>query len=140
MWEELRSFPPRDLDRHDAVYRRWALRGMADGTVHALLVEDADGRVLGSGALWKMPIPPRPGVLGRGRVPYILSMYTDPRARGHGVATRIVNEMVRWAQARGYGRLLLHASKYGRPVYEKLGFEAGSEMRLELIAQPPSPR
>jgi GNAT superfamily N-acetyltransferase len=87
-----------------------------------------------------MPSQPRPVLLGRGEVPYILSMYTEPEFRRRGVASRLVREMVRWSKARGYGRVLLHASRYGRPVYERLGFEPSSEMRRELATLPPPPR
>ena len=140
MWEELRDYAPADLDRHDVVYRRWVREQTARGKFVAFVVEDPAGRPVGSGALWLMPSQPRPGPLGRGEVPYILSMFTEPSHRGRGVASRIVREMIRWSRARRYGRLLLHASRFGRPVYARLGFEAGSEMRLELIAQPPAPK
>jgi len=136
MWRELRSFPPRELDRHDVAYRRWVRTLMPAGEFVAFLVEDGGGAPVGSGGLWLMPSQPRPGVLGRGRVPYILSMFTEPAFRGRGVASRIVRAMLAWSRRQGYGRVVLHASRFGRPVYERLGFEPGSEMRLELIRRP----
>jgi GNAT superfamily N-acetyltransferase len=139
MWRELRDYTPAELDRHDVVYRRWVRLLMARGKFLAVLAETRDGRVVGSGALWLMPSQPRPGPLGRGEMPYVLSMYTDPERRGEGVATRIVRELVRWSRARRYGRVVLHASRFGRPVYARLGFEDGSEMRLEL-GPPARPR
>ncbi len=132
MWRELRRFRPADLDRHDIDYRAWVRRQMATGKFLAFVVDDGSGRPVASGALWLMPSQPRPGPLGRGEVPYVLSMFTDRRHRGLGVASRIVQEMIAWARARRYGRLVLHASRFGRPVYERLGFENGSEMRLAL--------
>ena len=138
MWIELRRYPERDLDRHDLVYARWVREGLATRTILAFVVEGPGRSVAGSGCLWLMPSQPRPGSLGRGRVPYILSMYTEPAHRRRGVATRLVREMVRWSRAHGYARVLLHASRFGRPVYERLGFEASSEMRLELVPQPPT--
>ena len=140
MWIELRDYAKRDLDRHDVVYATWARRQMARHKFLALVVEGPEGQVAGSGGLWLMPSQPRPGSLGRGEIPYVLSMYTEPAYRRTGVATLIVREMVRWARARGYARVLLHASRFGRPVYERLGFETSSEMRLELLAQPPATR
>jgi GNAT superfamily N-acetyltransferase len=136
MWEELRDYSVADLDRHDLVYARWVRAQTSRGKFVGLIVETPRGEVAGSGGLWLMPQQPRPGALGRGEIPYILSMYTEPGFRGRGVATRIVREMIRWSRARRYGRVLLHASRFGRPIYERLGFEAGSEMRLELIPQP----
>jgi GNAT superfamily N-acetyltransferase len=132
MWRALRRYRREELDRHDVAYRRWLRRGLADGELLALVAEDGGGRALASGALWLMPSQPRPGPLGRGRVPYVLSMFTEPGARGRGLASRIVREMIAWARSHGYPRIVLHASRFGRPVYERLGFEPGSEMRRTL--------
>ena len=140
MWIELRHYPKRDLDRHDVVYASWVRRSMACRKFLAWVVEGPEREVAGSGALWLMPSQPRPGSLGRGEIPYILSMFTEPAYRRSGVATLIVRAMVAWARARGYARVLLHASRFGRPVYERLGFEPSSEMRLELVPQPPATR
>jgi len=140
MWKELRSFPGRELDRHDVAYRRWLRTLMPAGEFVAFLVEDGGGAPVGSGGLWLMPSQPRPGVLGGGRMPYILSMFTEPAFRGRGVASRIVRAMLSWSRRQGYGRVVLHASRFGRPVYERLGFEPGSEMRLELVRRPASRR
>ena len=139
MWGELRDYSARELAVHDRTYARWVRQLMGRRKFLAWVAEEPGGRLVGSGGLWLMPSQPRPGLLGRGEVPYILSMYTDPASRGQGVASRIVREMVRWSRDQGYGRVVLHASRFGRPVYERLGFEPGSEMRLELVRQPPAP-
>lgn len=135
MWEAIRNFSASELDRHDVVYRRWVRGQMRAGKFFAVVVDDLSGEPVGSGGLWLMPSQPRPGPLGRGEMPYVLSMYTEPEHRGRGVASRIVREMIRWSKARRYGRIVLHASRFGRPVYERLGFEPGSEMRLALDAE-----
>ena len=138
MWTEIRDFSPAELDRHDLAYRRWARAGLVAGTFVAVLAETSDGVAVGSGAVWLMPMQPRPGPLGRPEMPYVLSMYTEPSHRGRGVATRIVRELLRWSRAQGYGRIFLHASAAGRSVYARLGFRAGSEMRRAL--RPRAPR
>ncbi|HYB53590.1 MAG TPA: GNAT family N-acetyltransferase [Thermoanaerobaculia bacterium] len=140
MWAEIRRYPRAWLDDHDVVYARWVRRLMVARRFLGLLVEDAHGTIVGSGGLWLMPAQPRPGPLGRGEMPYILSMYTEPAYRGRGVASRIVRAMVRWARGRRYGRIVLHASRFGRPVYNRLGFEDGSEMRMDLLARRPPTR
>ena len=135
MWQELRAYSRRELALHDDAYRRWVRRQARARRLLAYVVEESPGRTVASGCLWLMPSEPRPGPLGRGRVPYVLSMYTDPAFRRRGVASWIAREMIRWATGHGYGRIVLHASRFGRPVYERLGFEPGSEMRLELVRQ-----
>jgi GNAT superfamily N-acetyltransferase len=132
MWEDIGGRTRAELDRADPAYRRWVVRETRAHRFIGFLIEDGDGRVAGSGAIWLQPMQPRPGRLSRLRMPYIMSMYTEPDFRGRGVASRIVRAMVRWATRRGYRRTFLHASHAGRPVYEKLGFVNGSEMRLEL--------
>ena len=132
MWEAIGRGTPRQLAVHDRVYRRWVRAEWAAGRFAAFLVRDRDGPVLGSGAVWLVPAQPRPGPRIQRLAPYILSMYTDPAARGLGVASRIVRALVGWARARGYPRVTLHASKMGRGVYERLGFRTTNEMRYTL--------
>jgi GNAT superfamily N-acetyltransferase len=135
MFLELRRWNPEHLDRHDRVYRQWARSRLLDGTLRAYVVDAPDGSIAGSGAVWLAPQQPRPHPGARLVQPYILSMYTERRARGRGVASRIVTEMVRWAADEGYPRIFLHASKLGRPVYARLGFVEGNEMRLDLSSR-----
>jgi GNAT superfamily N-acetyltransferase len=132
MWEEIGGRTRAELDRADPAYRRWVVRESRAGRFIGFLVEDASGRVAGTGAVWLQPAQPRPGRLSRLEMPYILSMFTEPEYRGCGVASRMVRGMVRWATLHGYRRIFLHASRMGRPVYEKLGFADGTEMRLDL--------
>src|SRR5438094_929872 len=51
---------------------------------------------------------------------------------GKGHATRIVRAAVSWAKARGIGVMLLHASRFGEPIYRREGFEPTTEMRRFL--------
>jgi len=132
MWEAIGGRTPRELDRADPIYRRWMRRERRAGRFVAFLAEDASGRVIGSGAVWLQPAQPRPGKLARESMPYILSMFTEPEARGRGVASSLVRAMIAYATRRGYRRIFLHASAQGRPVYAALGFVPGNEMRLEL--------
>jgi GNAT superfamily N-acetyltransferase len=142
MWEEIGGRPESELDRADPIYRRWARRELEAHHLIAFVVEGPDGRPAGSGAVWLVPTQPRPGPLGRPRMPYLMSMYTDPAYRGHGVASRIVRATVRWARREGYARVFLHASAMGRSVYARLGFVPGNEMRLDLAPprRPGRPR
>ncbi len=132
MWGDIGGWTRRELENADAPYRRWVRREMRAGRFLGFLFVRPDRSVAGSGAVWLPPAQPRPGRLARLEMPYILSMYTDPGARGQGVATTLVHAMVRWAEQRGYRRIFLHASKAGRPIYARLGFVDGNEMRLDL--------
>jgi len=59
-------------------------------------------------------------------------MYTEPKFRGRGLATRIVNEAMRWSKRNGHAVMTLHASKQGRSVYSRLRWERTWEMRVRL--------
>lgn len=128
MWDEIRRYPAATLARHGPEYRRWLRPRLRSKEVLAWIVEGRDGAVAASGALWFQPSLPRPGMPQR-TSPYVFTMYTERAARGHGLATRIVREMIRESRLRGFPRVLLHASTQGRAVYRRIGFERTWEMR-----------
>ena len=130
MWFDMGYKNKAELDAADRVYRRWAKSRLKTGELVGFIVESAD-QIAGSGCLWLQPRLPVPGFAG-GFQPYLLSMYTEHAFRGKGVATKIVKESIRWAKAKGFLRMTLHASDMGRSIYEKLGFKQTWEMKLEL--------
>ena len=67
--------------------------------------------------------PPYPGNLA-GREAYLLNMYTRPAWRKRGMASALLDAMARHAREQRLGKLWLHASDEGRPLYERLGFVA----------------
>ena len=131
MWESMGERDRRALDEGDRVYRRWARQRLSSKRLVGLIVEDATGHRVASGCIWLRPTQP-----GLGNTllqnPYLLSMYTEPNYRGRGLGTRIVREAVRWCREHGYTRLVLHASRQGRGLYRRLGFERTWEMRIKL--------
>jgi GNAT superfamily N-acetyltransferase len=62
----------------------------------------------------------------------IVNVYTEPAHRRRGLARRLMVAMLDWLREQGYGTVSLHASDYGRPLYESLGFAATNEMRMQL--------
>ncbi len=77
------------------------------------------------------PAQPEPGA-NRAIRPYLLSMYTEPAFRGKGVASKIVDEAVKWSKKNSFPRIILHASEKGRSLYAKKGFKRSWEMKLDL--------
>ncbi len=69
-----------------------------------------------------------------------LSVYVAPEHRRRGLARRLAREAVLWARRHEYPAVSLHASAAGRRIYERLGFEATTEMRLDLRRSGPSAR
>jgi RimJ/RimL family protein N-acetyltransferase len=59
------------------------------------------------------------------RAPLIISMWTSPSARGHGVARAMLDACVEYGEAAGYSRLLLGVVDDNLParrLYERYGF------------------
>jgi GNAT superfamily N-acetyltransferase len=133
MWVDMGTGTQESLDAMDATFAPYLQRVLADGSYHGWLAHTADGHIIGSGGLlvheW-LASPrdrnPRP------RRAYILNMYTEPPYRGRGVARRIMSAILDWCRADGFETVFLHASEQGRPLYESLGFEPTTEMRLRL--------
>ena len=111
----------------DRAYRKWVVPRMRSGRFVAWLAVTSAGRPVAGGALWTREEQPRPGVPA-GRVPYLMSMYTDPEFRGRGLATRIVKAAVDWSRRNGFTWMLLHASRMGRPIYRRMGWKPRPEM------------
>ncbi|MEO8499507.1 MAG: GNAT family N-acetyltransferase [Vicinamibacteria bacterium] len=91
-----------------------------------------EGEVAGGGGAWLRPVLPRPGMLQGSMEGYVLNVYTEPGHRRSGVARAIMEAIMDWGREHRLARLVLHASKDGRPLYESLGFEDSNEMRLKL--------
>ncbi len=116
----------------DAVFEPWVREHLANGKYVGLLIEDdATHEVIaGAGIFFHefaphwMDLTPQRG--------YLLNFYTAPDARGQGHAKLLLNEAVAIVRARGLQLVTLHASKFGRPIYEGYGFKQSTEMMLRF--------
>ena len=70
------------------------------------------------------------GVIGRGRHAIVINVFTEPAWRWGGVGEMLMREIIEFARTERLDRLVLHASRSGRALYERLGFVATNEMRL----------
>src|ERR1700729_4106347 len=125
------GFPDDDLlKRKIAEFRPWLLSKMAANEYLAWLAL-ADGQIVAGLGLWLIEWPPHLFGLARQRG-YILNVYTHPNHRRKGLARELTRTAVDWCAKHGIDFVFLHASPQGRLVYEGLGFQPGSEMRLRL--------
>ena len=93
---------------------------------------ELQGEVIGGGGVWLRPVLPRPGALQGAMEAYVLNVYTEAEHRRNGVARAIMETFLDWSRAQRVSRVVLHASKEGRSLYESLGFEDSNEMRIRL--------
>jgi ribosomal protein S18 acetylase RimI-like enzyme len=106
----------------------WVRAKLADGSYMGWLTED-DGRLVGGAGLWVMEWPPH-FLDAEPRRAYLLNFYVAPEARRRGLARELLGLAIAEAKARGIRVVTLHASRFGKPLYEQTGFEMSNEMRL----------
>jgi ribosomal protein S18 acetylase RimI-like enzyme len=104
---------------------------MTSGSLRAWLAEIGAGEIAGGGVVILSPWLSRPHS-SQCRQAFILNVYTYPQYRRQGVARRVMLTMIRWCRDQGFAYVSLHASPDGKALYESLGFEPTSEMRLKL--------
>jgi GNAT superfamily N-acetyltransferase len=120
-----------ELDRMVEVARPWLARTLADKTYHHWLALDASCEVAGGGGVLLCSWPANPQDPCTERA-VILNVYTEPQFRRQGVARQVMLAILAWIEAQGFRSANLHSSWEGRALYENLGFEPTSEMRLRF--------
>ena len=130
MFEEMGLGDAGSLDRVEEASKKYFAQALQQGTYKGWLAESS-GTVLGGGGLVLACWPGYPGETLAQRA-WILNMYTEPTARSHGVAKRLLQVMIDWCRENGFSNVSLHASDAGRPIYESFGFQPTNEMRLKL--------
>jgi GNAT superfamily N-acetyltransferase len=111
-------------------FTEWVRPRLRDGSYVGWIVMDGEDAVAGAG-MWLMEFPPHWMDAAPMRA-YLLNFYVEPVARGRGVAYSLLKMAVEDARQRGIKVVALHASKFGKPLYERNGFEQSSEMMLRL--------
>ena len=126
-------------DREDALtlatasYLRTALPG---GEYLGWVAQEtaAPAAVIGGAGAQIRPILPRPrtgGELELGPEAIILNVYVEVAWRRRGVGEALMRAVLDALVQSGIRRVVLHAAEDGRRLYERLGFVASNEMRLE---------
>ena len=115
----------------DAELERYFTDKLKDGSLIEWLLVDNE-TVIATAAIVFMEFPPtytnKSGIKG-----YITNMYTAPEYRGQGIATSMLDRLIAEARQRSVHKIWLGASRLGRPVYRKFGFNESSEwMELNL--------
>lgn len=114
-----------------AEFEPWVRERLAAGSyVGWLTSPEAEPETIVAGAgLWLMDFPPH--FLDAGSVRgYLLNFYVEPGWRGHGLAYRLLRTAVEETKRRGIKIVSLHASVFGKPLYERNGFKVSNEMLL----------
>lgn len=121
------EFVPDWRDRFVAFFSSELHKGDA-----AYFVAADGGRIIGTaGALLTGGYPAAIHGIRNG---YVFGVHVDASYRGRGLATALTQRAVAFLQERKPWAIRLHASPFGRPIYEKLGFTPTNEMQLPRAA------
>ncbi len=131
MFEDMGYKDAGALDAMDASSRPFFAHALAEGWYRGWLAQSGGGEVVAGGGILILPWPSHPRD-AQTRRPMIVNVYTEPAYRRRGLARRLMVAMLDWLRQEGYGTVSLHASDFGRSLYESLGFQATNEMRLHL--------
>ena len=91
---------------------------------------ECEGKIVGTSGMVVWQMPGRYGGLEEGRLGYILNMYTVPEARGKGICTQLLDELMKEARKLGLKYLQLHASEDGVGIYKKAGFTYPKQVEM----------
>lgn len=119
---------PATLDEMQKRFEPWVRERLADGSYRGWIAHRGDVPVGGAG-LWVMDFPPHFLDVQPARG-YLLNFYVSPDHRGMGLARRLLAACLDEGRRLGLRVITLHASKFGRPLYEQAGFRGNNEMIL----------
>jgi ribosomal protein S18 acetylase RimI-like enzyme len=111
----------------------WVRAKLEDRSYVGWLTEE-DGQLVAGAGLWVMEFPPH-FLDDEPRRAYLLNFYVAQEVRGRGLARELLGLAVAEAKTRGIKVVTLHASKFGKPLYELNGFQMSNEMILRLNGQ-----
>ena len=96
-------------------------RNMAAGTYVSWLAYDGE-KIVGTSGMSFAEKPPY-FTCPSGKVGILSSMYTDPNYRRMGIATQLLDRVVKEAKDYGCGTIYITASDMGVKLYESYGFK-----------------
>jgi GNAT superfamily N-acetyltransferase len=94
---------------------------LADGSfVSWIAIEN--GEIVATSGVSFYTLPPNKNS-PNGKVAYISNMFTYPKYRKQGIASKLFDLTVNEAKENKCVKILLNATDMGRPIYEKYGFK-----------------
>jgi GNAT superfamily N-acetyltransferase len=124
--------PAEVLDTVVRTSRPFIQKTLKDGSYRGWFAVAPDGRVAAGAGLLITPWVSNPYSPEQTHRAYLLNVYTYPQFRKHGLARMLTQTAIDWCREHGFNVLWLHASEFGRPLYESLGFEPTNEMKLRI--------
>jgi ribosomal protein S18 acetylase RimI-like enzyme len=115
-----------------ASFRSWLVPRLRDGSYFGSIVEEGGKAIAGIG-LMLIDWPPHPSHPDEDKRGYVLNVYVEPAHRGRGLAKMLMREAEAEFARRGVSFAILHATRMGRPLYEKIGWAQTAEMSKQML-------
>jgi GNAT superfamily N-acetyltransferase len=109
----------------------WLKARLDTGLYYGFIAED-DGQPVGGIGLMTIDWPPHPAHPTDPRRGYVLNVYVEPDYRGAGLARKLMEAADAEFLRRGLHYAILHTTKMGRPLYERLNWNTTTEMAKAL--------
>jgi GNAT superfamily N-acetyltransferase len=130
MFEDMGHRDAAVLDRIVRSSRPVLKEFLTDGSYVGWFAITRDGRIAAGVGLLISPSLSGPLAPQRAERVYLWNVYTYPEFRRRGLARLLTQRAIDYCRQHGHKILWLHASEFGRPLYESLGFESTNEMKL----------
>lgn len=130
IYEDLGQGEPEALSRMVSTSQEFLTQSIPAGSFRGWFAT-IENKVVAGGAVILVPWPSHT-YDGECRRANILNVYTYPEFRRRGIARQLMQFMIAWCRNQGLAMVYLHASPDGHSLYQSLGFEPTTEMRLKL--------
>jgi predicted acetyltransferase len=131
---EIQEIPSiNDMEIFRKSLRKFFLDKMKSKEFIAWLAE-MENKIIATSGLSFLQKPPH-FINMTGKFAYIMNMYTEPEWRRKGIGGQLLKKSFEEIKKRGIQSVVLHATPYGKPLYEKYGFrenDGDKEMILKL--------
>ena len=96
-----------------------------------------DGRIVAGAGVQLRQVMPHPATnpegkvyVAQGRHALVINVFTEREWRRRGLAALLIKQIVDWSREQQLDRLILHAAREARSIYERLGFVPTNEMKF----------
>ena len=110
-----------------AHFRPWLQRRLADGRYFGWIVEE-DGKPVAGLGMMAIDWPPHPSHPKEDKRGYVLNLFVEPLYRQRGLGNMLMELGEAELRERGVSYGVLHATRMGKPLYERMGWAGTSEM------------
>lgn len=134
MMREIRECDEDALKVMSNAFREWLAKRLSSEEYLGWFAVAPDRTIAAGAGLWLLDWPPHllPSGIPGDRRAYLLNVFTEPAHRKRGLSRAVVQTALEWCRESGIKTVSLHASKFGWPLYESLGFIVTNEMRITL--------